>query len=319
MKKNYLGISILMIFASSTAFAQTSPNLKWVITPFWTAPQLTQLDVRLEQPSKEFQIQCSLFKQRVKNTNLLYQGDEASLKKKIEELRSKEWLDDQGESIRGARLKMNASLTYAQNLEQDVDLEGSATVDENNIQLPFFIQQKATTGAVIEKTQFSSINISKDSYSKITQDLGLKESNVLLNGTTIMIDGLDLACDLINGNATLKARAPSYLVLNKDSFKDLESFYKKLTPEISKVLSSKTDTSLVVKAVRIGYRLGKLLEENLGVRDEEIATQQVIKLVEVLFVPKKLDPSPVFTELEKKKSVDNTVETGFVTLNFKID
>lgn len=319
MKTSYLRNSILMILVSSTSFAQTSPDLKWVKTSFWTAPQLTQMDVRLEQPSKEFQNQCSLFKQRVKNANVLYQGDVATLKKKVEELRSKEWLDDQGESVRGARLKMNASLTYAQNLEQDVDLEGGVSADENKNQLPFFTQLKATTGAVIDKAQFSSTNLSSDAYSKLTLDLGLKESNVSLDGTSIVIDGLDLACDLINGSASLQARAPSYLVLNQDSFKDLERFYKKLTLEISKVLASKTETSLVVKAARIGYRLGKLLEENPGVRDEEIAIQQIIKLVDVLFVPKKLDPTPVFNELEKKKSVDNTVETGFVTLNFKLD
>jgi len=201
-----------------------------------------------------------------------------------------------------------------------IEVETSVIVRLKKDILPGYDQSTGITGIDLNSPLKYEIKSNKDSLTAFSKKLNLIESSVkttIINGKLFLeINGSDLACDLLSKKAVLKASVPTYVRITKESSELLSRFYSsKVSPQVSEVLAK--EESVNVKAARLGFRLGKELDEqNDSEYDEQLVEKQLGNLMDRLFLEKTLTPSSLLLDFKNNNrevnfssSVDGAVGT----------
>ena len=300
-------ILALVLLNSSLALSEVNSPL-WVNTPFWKAPQLSEMALKVDATQPELIAACDLYRDLIVKVET--QGMYPGLPKKIDRWRKT--------ILPGSPINVSEFLGTFEfknalntNFEEIIDLSETMTIDENKEPLPLFTHLKATTGVSMNEVQEFKVEYieGKHSLTKFSRGLGLSDSEIMseisLNGNTVLqILGRDVACDLLLGNIKLTAKAPSYVSLEKADVLELENFYhRKLTPELNRILPPLRE-SAIIKSARLGYQMGRIIEEELHQKSMEVTETQIKGLFDVLFVTKTLDSSVNLIENNKKRVVN---------------
>lgn len=296
MKKILMVLSLQSLLAT----AHSSENLKWVKSPFWKAPQSLEFHRRIKIVDKELINNCTNYNRFVE----AYKNSEvtSSLARTVDDYR-KEGLTMQ-KSFKG-RFEV-LDVPFGRILEN----EYSAENDSSNEILPMYNQSKSITSINLTNIKEFEFVAMEDSMVGFSRRLGLINSTAILttnrSGKLIIeVNGSDLACDLLTKKVVLKAGIQSFVRITEEASQEMNKFYNsKLAPQLVDVLA-KAD-SIQVKAARLGFRIGKLLEEkNDGKLDNLQIEGQMGNLMNLLFVPKTLSPSSLLlTQENNRKAID---------------
>lgn len=315
-------IMILSLTQSAYTASYASENSKWAQGPFWKAPQEVQFSRALKSVDSELVNSCIGYKKFI----TAFRKDEPSegLAKRIDQIRKLPMSIPLQESFK-ARFEIS-NVPFNQIIESEV----SNVVESNSSEvLPMFNQSKAVTGINLKNLKSVSINTSEDSFVNFSRSLGLSDStiSIALNRQGQMIietTGRDVACDLISKKIYLSSLLPSYVRITEDASSEMNAFYNsKLAPVISNVLA--TAESSTIKAIRLGYRLGKILEEtNINnEQDFNVIENQMKNLMSLLFIPKTLSPSSLLLQSNEadKQTIDfsSSVNGSSVMLNLGVE
>lgn len=313
MKKLTLSL-ILMTFSAQ------AEEVKWVKGPFWSAPQVREMSLSLKSLDKELAESCNSYKKLV----AVYNKDEPSdyLAKKFEASRKMILPSSMNSSFQTFfEIKRPSAHPYL--IEAEVDLS-TQNINYNLNILPMYNQEKATTAVALNDIEQLKANISSSSLMAFSRSLGLEDSKASLiykrGQAIILIEGRDLACDLLAKEASLVSYLPSTVSLTEEAAKEIVNFYYfKVSPTIESAISKSTD-SLITKSAKLGFRLGKVLEEKAERIDNEVLEKQLVNMLGLLFVPKTLTPSSKFTLVDKKRVVDVTsqIEGEAVKLSLEV-
>jgi hypothetical protein len=215
-----------------------------------------------------------------------------------------------------------ASFVVSSGAYLELSYQGIAS-DGGEEVLPYYRQNSAITVASlldIDTFRFTP-RPGVSSFTSVSRRMGLSDSMLEIvreNGETLLkVHGKDMACDLLAGLARLEARVPSHVQITQEESSRLENFYNgSIGSEINKVFKNKTESD-VLKAARLGYRLGRLLEDELR-SSEEVTEKHLSSMFNVLFVPKTLKPSPHMVEIGNKQiiKVKSMVDGKPITLRF---
>lgn len=297
-------VMISLLLAGSVS-AQTN----WVETAFWKAPQVKNFTIKLNGKEKLAR-ECSTYKKAVFN-------EDGSLTIFAKEPRT----------LARFRRPIDA-ISFDLGIKTWDRVEKSIVADENNPSnknLPHFVQKEATTGILLGDATNITMEGNGNSYTEVSKNLGLEKTEIQIttnhDGNFVMIvSGLDVACDLYEGRGQLVATVPSYVVLGEEGYEKLDAFYnKRLIPEIKDLVNSKTET-LLSKATRIGYRTGKVIEEEFTGISAKETDKSLHEVLKTLFHPKTLDMtsqlirsgSEIFVKLEDRVEA----QPSQVTLEF---
>ncbi len=297
--------TILMTLALTQTLMTTSnaaENLKWAQGPFWKAPQNLAFNRKMVSADKSLPQACeeySALVNRYKKFPLT-----GSIATTVDVMRT-ESLYPMQTVFKGTFDILD--IPVSNYIENETVTEGEAA---NEI-LPMFTQTHSFTGINLNNVGDIEIESTEDSLVAFSRKLNLVDSAAQstrrMGKFAIETNGLDLACDLLNRKAILKASSPSFVRITKEASEEMSNFYYyKLSPQIQDVLA-RTD-SPTIRAARLGFRLGKVLEEKNGDRVEATVTEkQIGNLIDRLFFPKTLNPSElIVTGIENKKVIDFT-------------
>lgn len=273
--KTLMNISAVTMMLTTSVLAQT----QWIETAFWKAPQATSFTLKLRNREKLSKA-CTHFK------NLVYKAD-GSLNS---------WVTTNPQRMESFRkpidpVFIDVDLAPYKKLEKVVILDDS--VSENS-KLPHFTQTSAKTGVNFDEFTSIKASVKQDSYTQFSRDLQLSDSDVEMtfDGRAMFvlnIKGMDLACDLYEGKGTLEVKAPAYIVLTDDGHAKLSDFYnQKLMPEISDLFNAKKE-GVSQRAIRLGYRTGKILEDEFPNLDSKSSEKLLLEVTKTLFNPKTLE------------------------------
>ena len=159
--KKYVTVAALVF---NSAFIQAQgDNITWISTPFWTAPQVRELNpivgaLNLNDLNKS----CLEYKRRIETLTL---PGEAEL---VARFRISDAFSNDG-SFK-AKFKISP-------LEETYQLPNAFVVDHSTEQLPFYTQMEALTFAYIDDKAFYLIQDSPGSYTELSRSLKLEDSD----------------------------------------------------------------------------------------------------------------------------------------------
>jgi hypothetical protein len=314
--KTSLAIASLAVLVSLSSNAS---DIKWVKTPFWTAPQKTEFNVKLSAPSASLLDNCRRYSKLIfaDNGELNWPGQS----ERIERYRTT-LMGDSPMNVNSYEAEMDLSTPVQDNAYLEVEVNGSNR-GEDDI-LPNYTQEKSISGAYLSDISDFDIKIVSDgSLTQVSRDLKLKDSKILLvknkrGNLVIKSYGRDLSCDLIEGKIEITASAPGYVALTDVQMNKLHDFYHgKLEEVLNTILSNKED-SPTFKAARLGYQMGQILDEEFNNPEIKKTETRIKALFDILFVPKTLTPSTNLVDINKRKSfrLGQNVEGQSTTVKF---
>ena len=289
---------MILCLQSLSVKAYSDENIKWAHGPFWKAPQSLDFQRKMKVLDPELINSCSVYNKFIEAYK---KSDKTpSLARMIDDFR-KEGLANQL-SFKG--LFEVLDVPFDRILENELRVEE----DLSNEILPMYNQSKSFTGINLNNSRNYEVVASEGSMVGFSRKLGLTDSSATLTTNrqgklVIEVNGADLGCDLLNKKVILKAKIPSYVRITEEASQEMNNFYNfKLAPQVNELLA-KSETSSV-KAARLGYRIGRLLEDkNEGKFDDALIEGQMMNLMDLLFIPKTLTPSLIFLTQEKNKKV----------------
>lgn len=276
--KTLIKISTLSMLISAGAFAQT----EWIETAFWKAPQASSISLKLKDRERLGQ-ECGHFRSLVYKSGGSLQSWATTNPQRM--VRNRKPIDP---------IFVDVDLAPYKKVEKVTTIPEEVAV--NNEKLPHFTQISAKTGVNLDEFKSIKVSVKKNSYTQISRDLGLEDSGVELSMDSramfvVELKGLDLACDLYEGKGSLEVEAPAYIVLSDEGQEKLREFYnRKLIPEISDLFNSKKE-SISERAIRLGYRTGKVLENEFPEMESKTSEKLLTGVIKSLFNPKTLEVS----------------------------
>lgn len=315
MKTIALSLSLLIINNVHSA-----ENLKWAQGPFWKAPQVLEMKKGLKSIDPDLVKSCESYNVLVASYET--DGPTDILAQKFERFRKQALLSSMESSFKGRFIMTDSAFKHL--LESEVDVSLKLT-DKNVDILPMYTQPKAVTGVDLSSLDDLLIKAAPGSFTSFSRKLGLEDSNAVVSvdgkgQLLVVVDGRDLACDLISKKAILQSKTNSYVRLPTEAAEEIVNYYNfKVAPVIEKILSGSQD-STTVKAAKLGLRIGKLFEA----RDERYADETIEKqlgnLMGLLFIPKTLNPSSKLLEVNRKKAIDVTssIDGEAVQVNLEV-
>lgn len=311
--KTTLTLSLLSTLLCLPAY---SSSLKTVVTPFWQAPQITEVNLKLESQHKDMVEECNRFRR------LMVDADGNPFSHPAE---------------RFIRFRSNPRLNGpwdARSFETNfVVTNGNALFSENDIfyreqdkKRPYFYQEKAFTDihlSAFEKVDFIP-KPGRISYSLMAREAGAADSEItIITGfqydPVLKIAGKDIACDLLEGNITLKLSVPATVLLPEENKKKLGDFYsRRISTSVNKVIAKKFKSAVKFGA-RLGGLLGEDLREELGLNFDQ-RSDYVEELVDMLFKPNSMEPSAIMGKNEQRYYVnyETSAEAEPVTVNLSL-
>jgi hypothetical protein len=157
--------------------------------------------------------------------------------------------------------------------------------------LPHYAQTIIHQTLIFTKDTTFLVTGGADSFASIGANLRLNKSLVYFerhgNQDAVVVEGKDVACDLLNGKGQLESSVTTNLELKEDAKRSLNEFYlDQVLPSVNYVFLNKATEENIVKAVLLGFKLGKVLEERSSNIDEERITAQLQVLFSKLFTSK---------------------------------
>ncbi len=283
-----------------TSVATHAAETQWLKTPFWRAPQVSNMNVKFKMLNSELAGACDSYHRLIAMAER--QVEIPNISRRVDRWR-KTPLINSPMNVYDFQVyfEMNESV-----IDRTIDLSAQSFIDLNKDSLPFYTQTLATTSIDVAEAESFSIEPigQKNALINFSRRVGLSDSEIVVEGNKLKVLGLDVACDLYEGNVVLSTVVNSSVSLGQKQVKDLEAFYhKSLTPELNRILSLNSD-SQISKAARLGFQMSRLLEEELQQKDSEVVEKNIKGLMDVLFVPKTLDASANLIEISKKKVVN---------------
>lgn len=284
-------------------------NSTWVETALWKAPQATNFSIKLKGREK-LADECSIYKKAVFKED----GSLTYIAKNPERLAYFRKLIDPVTLVVEAK-------SYDR-IEKTIKLEEG---EQKPGDLPYYVQNEATTGVLLGDSEKIVFISDENSYTNVSDMQKLEPSQIDLkqdaNGNfVVLLQNRDVACDLYEGKGHVSLTVPAYVIIGEKGFENLNQFYnKKLLPEISDLVLSKTE-GLTSKAIRLGYRTGKVLEEEFQAHSAKDTEKQLTQVLKALFNPKNLETLPSLIKAENKLTInldDRTeAQSATVTLEF---
>lgn len=301
MKTILIALGLTQIIIGSVNGAEST---KWAQGPFWKAPQYLEFSRKMIIVDQELNSNCKDYTKFV----TAYKKDipTDSLARLIDQTRKEGLTVPMQTSFKGRFEVLDIPVNRI--IENDFT---AMTLESESEILPMYNQVQSSTGINLNNVSAFNVVASEDSLTAFSKKLGLEESMAVLSfsrlgKTYLEVNGSDLACDLLSKKVTLKAQLPSYVRITKEASLEIESFYNsKIAPQITEVLVR--SESATIKAARLGFRLGKALEEkNDGKYNDQLVEAQIGNLIDRLFVPKTLIPSSLLIGDDNKKGIDFT-------------
>lgn len=277
---------ITMVLASITLTSFASSTEDWVQTPFWTAPTPKMVYARLKS-NYSAERACYQFKK------LLYtpEGEYSSVATDPQKFNR----------FRQSNDSFDFPLEFS---DGRIEIEVKAFGKAPKGTLPHSVKNRAVTSVDLEEATKFEASFLKSSFTRLAKGLGLEASDFTVTKNAqgklvVRTKGIDFACDLLNAGVSIKTTAPADVYLLEGDSKNLYHFYNNLlAPSIRDVVKSKE--SLTQRAARIGYRTGKILEEEFpGIESKESETQ-VMGIMKTLFNENTLAPSKHLVEVNKE-------------------
>ena len=275
--------SLLLCLVSFSSYAS---ELKTVKTPFWQAPQVTEVDLKLVPKENDLYKACDQFKRlmfSVEGKPYIHTVDQFNRYRTT-------LLPSAPMDVR--YFQTNLSLTNPELLEQQVE----TFYRQQEKKLPYFYQEKAITSIDLRDGLELKINILKpdQSYTVLGEKIGAPASPVKIDFSegqpVLLIEGKDVACDLVAGNISLEVQAPAYVRISGEEREKIVNFYeKRITQSINKAVARKTKNANRLGA-RLGYHFGNDLIQEFAHKFEE-RMDYIEELIDLFFVPNSVKPT----------------------------
>lgn len=280
-----------------------SSSLKTVVTPFWQAPQISEVNLKIEPQNKDIAEECTRFRKLMVDAQGIPMSHSAD---RFSRFRSNPRVNGPWDAM-FFETSFNVINTNALFSENDIFYR------DQEKKLPYFYQEKAYTDIYLEG--FDKVDFvpkeGRVSYSQMAKELGLPDSKIIITAgnnsvLSVKIAGKDIACDLLERNITLKFLAPATVILPDETKKNLGDFYfSRISSSVNKVISKKLKSSVKFGA-RLGGLFGEDLREEFGLSfDQRI--EYIEELMDFLFGPNSMEPSVHMIKL------DNRYVVNFVT------
>ena len=302
-------IFTITALASLTMASSTHANTAWVESPLWKAPQETNFTLKLKGKER-LAAECESYKKAVFKPD----GTLTSIAqnpKRLQDFRNFfEPMVIEVDQKTWPRLEKTLSVT--------------TSIENDSEKLPYYTQKESVTGLLLENAQNLKVSGYANSYTEVSKKAGLEVSMVSLSHTmtgTYFLKFLerDVACDLYEGIASVTIETPTYVALTDNSVTTLTEFYDdRLLPELNGVLSLKSEL-LTHKAARIGYRTGKVLEDEFTGLIPEKAEKQIREVMQVFLNTKTLEISPILFRSDSRLLLDleTRIEGNNVQVNLE--
>jgi hypothetical protein len=311
--KTTLTFTILSTLLSLPAY---SSSLKTVVTPFWQAPQITEVNLKIEAQHKDLVEECNRFRK------LMIDGDGnpfTHTADRFSRFRSNPRINGPWDAkfFETSFVVTNANALFSEN---------EIFYREQDKKLPYFYQEKAFTDIhleSVEKVDFI-VKPGRTSYSQMAREAGVADSEVTIitglhHDPVLKIAGKDMACDLLEGNIALKVSAPATVLIPEENKKKLGDFYfRRITSSVNKVMAKKFKSAVKFGA-RMGGFFGEDLREELGLNFDQ-RVDYIDELVDFLFKPNSMEPTAVLGKFDTRYEVKyvTSADAAPVTVNFSL-
>jgi hypothetical protein len=263
---------------ASLAFLNVAQaEIEWVTTPFWTAPKKQSVVIELVPADRnKLEKSCKEFKKRLDGEITPYDVDI------FNSYRMKDYSSDD---------EKFKAIFFA----QSAPFEVSADVSTEGEKLPFYTQVSSNQTLIFTNETTFVAKGSADSYTSTAAALKLGKSPVYFesfrNQDAIVIEGKDVACDLLNNKSQLESSVSTHVEIGDDAKQSLNNFYlDKVLPNVNDVFKNRASEGSTIKAALLGFKLGKVLEERSN-NDEKQTISQLKSIFGVLFAQNTLENS----------------------------
>lgn len=297
MKNISLIIPVLML----TGGAQASPA--WVKTPFWKAPAVHQVRVKIVNQEKGLAEVCRQYGEQV----LSAPGKTLLEKEQVEYFRTEEIDIRRGLSFK-ARFRMDVEATNAILNRETEALNARIPAEKGKDALPYYTNETAQIVPSLQATSAVRVEGSDLSLTQVSASVGLGPAKVRVLGdgaqAVIEVLGKDLACDLLEGRARIQFESLGKVAISLEDQVKSNELYKKFEDLTKEVFGKKrTPTG---RAALMGFRLSEVLAPlRLDRSTEEIV---IGSLVETFF-DDKMERNRVWTSFsgEHRLSIPGSV------------
>lgn len=287
MKMTLKNVSVVLLItlSSSFGFAKTT----WVKSLFWEAPQATEINVQVKSVDAQLLDDCKNLKKTIFAADGTLNFDRPE---RVDDIRKYPFEDSMDNDF-------STTFIFQDSIQQIVDVAGSseALTKTHESYLPYAVQTKAETAA--ESLTAFKVSALPGSFSDVTQKLGLKTLpivSVLYKGQqALKISGRDLACDLLQGKATIEAKASSTVKIPIDNQIQLMNYYKEIEAKVLQVRN--LPDSDTIKAARLGFRLGQFFTT------DKPAERFIAGVMGVLFQKNSFELSSAWTSFNGEPSI----------------
>lgn len=311
-------LTLSLVLVTLSAHAQAA-EIQWAKGPFWQAPQINEITKTMISSDKELVESCKSYKRLVDNAVQREITDYTI--QRFERARTAPLPSSMGIAFETSFVLSDLDNGYIIESESHV---ANASKDKGEESLPLYTQEKAITGVYVNNLTDIKINAASNSLTAFSRQLGLKDSKVSIlhsKGKVVVVaEGRDVACDLLMKQASLTSDLPSYVRLPEEAAKEIVNFYYfKVSPLIASAINKPGDSSMI-KAAKLGFRLGKVLEEKTDRIGDELLEKQIANIMDLSFVTKTLNPSSKLIEVNGKKVLDirSNIEGAKVRVNLEV-
>jgi hypothetical protein len=285
-------VMVATLVLNSTLIHAQVDNVTWITTPFWTAPQVKELNPSVVAFNmNDLNKSCIEYKRRIETLTL--PGEEEL----VARYRTSDAFSNDGTFK--AKFKISP-------LEETYQLTNSFVVDHSTERLPFYTQTEALTFAYIDDKAFYLIQDSPGSYTTLSRSLKLEDSEFTVEyeagNLVLTIFGKDVACDLVAGKTAFEITTSASVKINDGKYEEMKQFYlNKIQPDLSVITWVGSKDSQIIKSARLGFRFGNHIKNQTS-DDSKVVEKQLENLMNILFVPGTLkNSSSVLDSVDGKK------------------
>ncbi len=307
-------------FLASLLFAVNSfAELKWARGPFWKTMYDNSFLLQLESLSAEINDECIYFENIVQDANGTLFDIESVDFIDIDSLALPSDVVHQNFQL-DFKLLVPVNLTVASELQNRSDIFSLVKAETALDILPSYTQLP-TEIRLLDQTFLSIPQIQKQSSSLVAVAdrlaVTIKTPQFIRSGANIFlrVNSKALACDLLNGRASLKMAALALVKITLDSQIKLQTEYSDVE-NIAVSLMAKSKNPRI-RAALFGFRMGELLVgKNTG--DTAQMENRMLALLDKLFDSDKMSPSFVWEDGINQKTLSISGTSAPVDVQLEI-
>ncbi len=318
-------IATLIVFSLLTLTnSGIASEIKWAEGTFFKVPHMTTLNAQLtysthpdlKMACDDYQVFIDALKKGKATIDPLYAIRVNSKRKLI--LRSHK----ENSVYFKAFFKLEGIKSFRKEMFTDL-----GDIDSENDKLPFFNMNRSFTGTNDLRALDYTIKVvnanTLDSFVNVSSALKLEPStaDIVQKGNELFVEvnGRDLACDLLSQNVVVTNTSKGTVRITPEASEELSQIYNySFLNFIKKIFTNNTD-SVGKKSARLGYQLGKVIE-NLPVRYSESQIEiQIGNLIDI-FLTKDLNPTDRVVKFNKTFLINtgSELEVNDLTINLGV-